>query len=134
MNKLFKLSFILLIAITYIAITQNFCFSANWLLATTENDGLKVYVDKDSIQVDKNNGQIKLWTKALMGNGYYIIGYNIFYFREKKYIILSAISYDKDGNKLAYQPEISEGKKDYIIPDSIYDYVFNFVMEITGLK
>ena len=124
------LTFIVIVSCLFIQ--PHTCLSAQWLHVATGGDGSKLYINPDSIKLNKEENKIKAWIKLLYGDGYYIVAHEIFDYQKKNYSILKYEGYNRLGQK------VNAGKGgatlEPIVHDSIYYILLNYLLETKGLQ
>jgi hypothetical protein len=131
MKKIIKASVIIMVIFSCLVISQNDCLSAKWMHVTNGVDGLKVYVDYDSIYVNSKKKQIILWSKYVESDGSYLLCYDLINYKEKNNTTLEYIKYDHLGKVIQSGRNV---RQIYMVPGTVYEALFNFVLEIKGLK
>ena len=134
-KKLGKPALMLLVMLSFLAFSQKESLSADWIYVGTATNGMKVYVDISSVQVNKNNKEIKVWVKDIQPDGKHTIALNLIYYKEKTFEPLQITKYNTNGEVTKITTyEQSSYPKSHIIPGSVFESVLDFVMELEGLK
>ena len=132
MKNIRKALLIFILIVSYLSIQPHTCLAAQWLHVATGPDGSQLYVDPDSIKLNKEEHNIKAWIKLLYKDGSYIVAHEIFNYQQKNYSILKYKRYNRLGQK------VNTGKGgatfEPIVHGSIYYILLNYLLETTGLK
>ena len=111
----------IIVALGVVLLVPSVSYPANWQYVGGSKSG-KHYIDVDSIQDNTKNHEIKFWTKAVLPDGSYVKGLVICNYKEKSYISLQEVQYDKEGNVITSYNHIEDwGNKQHIIPDSSFE-------------
>lgn len=142
-KKINKLIFIAVIFVMGIFLTNEKVLGRKWLPVGHSNNW-EFYIDSNSIKKVSSTSK-RVWIKLICSpeemkktrikNNLPITGYSSFSYGltyceincfEKSYIILSVVDYDNSGNILE-QINYKDPLKSFIIPESIFDIVYEAV-------
>jgi hypothetical protein len=130
MKKISKVSLILMVMFSFLLILYNNCFSAKWMHVITNDNGLKAYVDFESICVIPNN-KVKYWSKYVENDGSYLLSHDLINYKDKTNTTLRYAQFDNKGRLIQQGKNL---KQLYMVPGTVYEALFNFVVKIKGLK
>jgi hypothetical protein len=130
MKKISKVSLILMVMFSFLLILYNNCFSAQWMHVKTNDNGLKAYVDFESICVIPNN-MVKYWSKYVENDGSYLLSHDLINYKDKTNTTLRYAQFDNKGRLIEQGKNL---KQLYMVPGTVYEALFNFVVKIKGLK
>lgn len=106
-----------------------------WLFLT-KNDRLRVYVDFDTVRVDKNNKCVDIWA-ALESKEDTSLNLFKFYMKDRQVALLSGTKYDNATGSVIYSYDASYLDKKYIVPETLMEMLYdciNFYLSTNYLK
>jgi hypothetical protein len=132
MKNLSTAFFVCLVTVSWLFVQPTTSLSAQWQHVATGADGTKLYLDPDSIKVNKEENYINAWIKLLYKDGSYFLAHDRFNYTQKNYLLLKGKQYNRLGQKVGAGKGGSTPEP--IVPGSVYDILLNYLLELKGLK
>jgi hypothetical protein len=124
--KLSKSIICIYIFIITLTLYSSICFAEDWVFVTFAKD-LKIYVDIDSIDFQREKKQVKCLTKAIFDDGSYVVAKEVFSIMDNTYKTISITQYDRNGKIIKTVPGDKTVKRR--TPDKASDDIFKEIIK-----